>query len=263
MTERPRLVATDLDGTLLASDGTVSERTGAAWARLPELGIESVLVTARPPRWIDPLSAIVGKHGMAICTNGAFVYDVANHRVVEQHGMPREVVLRLAIRLRERFPDVGLATECADGMYREPVYPDPHQEQLDMPFQPIEELPEHVVVGKLLAARPGPIDPEFVTTVTEVVGADGEVAFSGVGALAEISAAGVTKGAALQRWAAELGIDAADVWAFGDMPNDLPMLRWAGRSYAVANAHPDVAAAATHRTASNDDDGVAQVLEQL
>ena len=60
------------------------ERTIQFSRRLPELGIESVLVTARPPRWIDPLSAIVGKHGMAICTNGAFVYDVANHRVVEQ-----------------------------------------------------------------------------------------------------------------------------------------------------------------------------------
>jgi hydroxymethylpyrimidine pyrophosphatase-like HAD family hydrolase len=62
---------------------------------------------------------------------------------------------------------------------------------------------------------------------------------------------------------ADLGVDASQVVAVGDQPNDLPMLEWAGRSYAVANAHPEVLAAVDHVTASNDDDGVAQVLESL
>ncbi|WP_018156493.1 HAD family hydrolase [Demetria terragena] len=264
MVERPRLVATDLDGTLLATDGSVSPRTAAAWRRLGELGIESVLVTARPPRWIDPLRDIVGTHGLAICTNGAFTYDVGQCAVVDERGMPRSVVLEVAALLRDRFPDVGFAVECADGMYREPGYPDPHAEHLpDMPFQPIEELADHLVVGKLLAARPGEPDPEFVSVVTELIAGRAEVAFSGVGALAEISAPGVTKGVALQSWCDERGVAAQDVWAFGDMPNDLPMLAWAGRSYAVANAHPEVLAAATHQCPSNDDDGVARILESL
>lgn len=264
MADRPRLVATDLDGTLLASDGTVSVRTGKAWKRLWDLGIESVLVTARPPRWLDPLGEIVGEHGLAICTNGAFVYDVGARSVIEQHGMERRVVREITDLLRAQFPDIGFAAECADGMYREPQYPDPHQEHLPhMPTQPIGELADHLVVGKLLAARPGAPDPTFVDAVTTAVAGRAEVAFSGVGALAEMSAPGVTKGAALQAWCAERGIPAGAVWAFGDMPNDLPMLTWAGRSYAVANAHPDVLAVATHSCRSNDDDGVARVLESL
>jgi hydroxymethylpyrimidine pyrophosphatase-like HAD family hydrolase len=83
------------------------------------------------------------------------------------------------------------------------------------------------------------------------------------GALIEMSARGVTKASALAVLAEERGIKPDEVVAFGDMPNDLPMLSWAGTSYAVANAHPSVLAAADHVTAANNDDGVAQVLEAL
>ncbi|YAL84213.1 HAD family hydrolase [Dermacoccaceae bacterium W4C1] len=262
--DRPRLVASDLDGTLLASDGTVSPRTARAWARLAQLGIESVLVTARPPRWIDPLASIVGEHGLAICTNGAFVYDVGQRTLVEQHGMDRAAVLQIVTRLREAFPDIGFAVESPEGLYREPAYADPHAEELPgMPLLPIEQLPSQVVVGKLLAIRPGPADAGFVTAVERIVGDLGIVAFSGVDALAEISAPGVTKGAALRRWCAEHEIAAEHVWAFGDMPNDLPMLRWAGRSFGVAGGHPQVLAEASDVCPGNDEDGVAQILEAL
>ena len=81
--------------------------------------------------------------------------------------------------------------------------------------------------------------------------------------LLEISAAGVSKASALARLCESRGIDRSDVIAFGDMPNDLPMLAWAGYSVAVANAHPDVRAAADEVTASNDESGVALVLERL
>jgi len=79
----------------------------------------------------------------------------------------------------------------------------------------------------------------------------------------ELSAVGVNKAAALAELCHELGFDAAEVIAFGDFPNDLPMLAWAGRSVAVANAHPDVIDEADEVTASNDEDGVAMVLETL
>ena len=84
-----------------------------------------------------------------------------------------------------------------------------------------------------------------------------------VDGLMEISAAGVTKGVALARLCALRGVDPDDVIAFGDMPNDLPMLAWAGTSYAVANAHPSVRQAADHVAPANDDDGVASVLSEL
>jgi hydroxymethylpyrimidine pyrophosphatase-like HAD family hydrolase len=78
-----------------------------------------------------------------------------------------------------------------------------------------------------------------------------------------MSAYGVTKASALAALAARRGIKPEDVVAFGDMPNDLPMLSWAGMSYAVSNAHPDVLAAVNHVTAANNDDGVAAVIENL
>jgi hydroxymethylpyrimidine pyrophosphatase-like HAD family hydrolase len=82
-------------------------------------------------------------------------------------------------------------------------------------------------------------------------------------ALIEMSAHGVTKASALAALAEGHEIKPADVIAFGDMPNDLPMLRWAGTSYAVANAHAEVLAAVDHVTAANNDDGVARILEDL
>jgi hydroxymethylpyrimidine pyrophosphatase-like HAD family hydrolase len=82
-------------------------------------------------------------------------------------------------------------------------------------------------------------------------------------ALLEISAAGVSKASALARLCRRHGIAPSEVVAFGDMPNDLPLLGWAGHAVAVANAHPDVIAAADEVTTSNDGDGVARVLERL
>ncbi len=81
--------------------------------------------------------------------------------------------------------------------------------------------------------------------------------------LIEASAFGVSKASVVAELAAEHGIGPESVLAFGDMPNDLPLLTWAGTSCAVANAHPDVLAAATHVIGSNDDDGVAEYLERL
>ena len=82
-------------------------------------------------------------------------------------------------------------------------------------------------------------------------------------AFVEVSAPGVDKASGLAALAAELGVAAADVLAFGDMPNDLPMLRWAGTGWAVANGHDDVRAVADRVCGSNDDDGVARELERL
>ncbi len=95
-----------------------------------------------------------------------------------------------------------------------------------------------------------------------VAGDDAIVTRSGL-ELLEISAAGVTKGSALQRLCDGLGIAAAEVVALGDMVNDLSMLRWAGRAVAPANAHPDVLAAADEVIDGNGDDGVAAYLERL
>ena len=264
MPRGPRLVATDLDGTLLRTDGSVSARTTAVLAALDEVGVPTVLVTARPPRWLHELAHVVGPHGLAVCGNGAFVYDVVARHVLREEGFDPAVLQQIVADLRAALPGVVFAAERSTGPWVEPDFPDPRR-VADAPTfvrAPLDGL-DDTPVGKLLALAPWLPVAEFLGLVAEVVGARGVLAYSGAGGLAEVNPPGVTKAAGLARWCAERGIDASQVWAFGDMPNDLPMLGWAGRSYAVANAHPDVLSAADEICPANDDDGVAVVLEML
>ena len=262
---RPRLVATDLDGTLLHSDGSLSERTGAALLGVERTGIHIVFVTARPPRWLDPLADVVGGHGTVIGANGAFDYDVVTRTVTAAYPLGRDLVDELVADLRAGLPGIGFCAELADGVHIEPNYPELHPQWVPEGLvpAPMEALPRDAVVGKLLARTEQVPTDEVIPRVAEIVGHRGLVQHSGTGGLAEISAAGVTKASGLQRWCAAHGIEPGQVWAFGDMPNDLPMLAWAGVGFAVAGAHPDVLATVDRVCASNDDDGVAQVLEQL
>jgi Cof subfamily protein (haloacid dehalogenase superfamily) len=258
----PRLVATDLDGTLLHSDGICSERTRAALRAVEDAGIGVVLVTARPPRWLHDLADLVGEHGVILCANGAFVYDVRRRQVLEEHCLTATDVVKIAVDLRNALPGIVFAVESGEGLRRERAFLDAYTTVADNTAETLEELLDPLP-GKLLARCGGVPAARFHRVVDEVVGDRGVVSYSGATGLAEISAVGVTKAAALATWCVEQGIDPADVYAFGDMPNDLPMLRWAGRSYGVANAHEDVLAMVDEVCASNDDDGVAQVLEAL
>lgn len=260
----PRLVATDLDGTLLRSDGSISARTARLLIDVEEAGVHVVFVTARPPRWLDDLAGHVGGHGTAICGNGAFVYAVGERRVLKVHGFRHDRVRELVRDLRAHVADVTFAAERSTGLWSEPGFPhDPaHPLPPDHVERPIDDL-EGAAVGKLLVRSRTVPDEEFLERVAAIVGQRGHVAYSGANGLAEISAPGVTKAAALERWAADLGMGGAEVWAVGDMPNDLPMLDWAGVGWAVRNAHPDVLAVAARTCASNDEDGVADILELI
>jgi HAD superfamily hydrolase (TIGR01484 family) len=118
-------------------------------------------------------------------------------------------------------------------------------------------------VAKLLA-RHDRIEPEaFWAEVESHVGHLVTTTWSSTGTLVEMSAAGVSKASTLELVCADRGVDAAEVVAFGDMPNDLPMLEWAGTSYAMGNAHPAVQELADHRAPTHDEDGVARVLAEL
>lgn len=262
---RPRLVASDLDGTLLDADGQVTARTRAAWTGLWELDIETVLVTARPPRWVQHLADLTGDHGVVLCGNGAFVYDAAHDRLVETHGLAPELVAEIAEDLRA-LPGVTFLAELADGSVQEPDYEPEVPRGIDDGADPIRigsmrALPSPA--GKLIAHSTVMPDAAFRRAVEEILDGRAVLQTSCAGSLAEISAPGVTKAQVLGEWAGRLGIAAADVWAFGDMPNDLPMIRWAGVGWAVANADPAVLAAADRTTAANTEDGVALALEPL
>ena len=255
------LVATDLDGTLLRSDGTVSPRTRAALNALRANGIGFVVVTGRPPRWLHGIAGEVGHGGLAICANGALVVDLDSGDVVHEFPIASEAARRMAEALREVLPDVSFAVERDGGFAREAAYrprwpaPEEAVHELDALLErPVHKLlarHEELGADELLAIAHGAA--ESVATPTH----------SSREGLLEISAFGVTKATTLALLAEERGVDASGVVAFGDMPNDLPMLEWAGRGIAVANAHPEVLEAADEVTASNDDDGVAIVLEAL
>jgi Cof subfamily protein (haloacid dehalogenase superfamily) len=260
-TRAPRLLATDLDGTLLDPTGSVSVRTAAALRDAEEAGVEVVFVTARPPRWIADLAPHVAGHGVAICANGAAVVEVASGRVLASHGMDAACVSGLAARLRAELGEVHLAVETLAGFAAERGYVDEHVVPAGSPLvERIEDALDGPTL-KLLVRTVTDHGRDHATVVQRAVGRDALVADSGAVGLGEVSAVGVTKAAALADWAARRGVDARDVWACGDAPNDLPMLTWAGESFAVANAFEPVRAAADHACPANAHDGVAAVLE--
>ena len=266
MSMRPKVVATDLDGTLLRPDGTVSDRTRHVLRRLDDAGVRVVFVTARPPRWLAELADVAGSHGTAICMNGAAVYDFETATMTDVRGFAVDALGALVADLRAAIPGVALAVERLDGPVYDPTFATEHPVPADLMRRYIEESlstdPAHTV-GKLLAVLDGVAPAEFFARVEAAVGTRAVLAYSGAVGLAEMTAPSVTKAAALARWCESHDVAPQDVGAFGDMPNDLPMLGWVGHGVAVANAHPDVLAAADAVTASNVDDGVAAHLERL
>jgi hypothetical protein len=264
---RPRLVATDLDGTIVARDGTVSDRTVAALRGVEALGVPVVFVTGRPVRWMAPLAERTGHTGLAICANGAVVYDLHDERIVAHDPMAIEVGLEVARRLRAAVPDVAFAVETLEGFAHEATYVARFDAGQQLAVAPLDELYTSPAI-KLLARHETMAPDDLLAAARDVVGDLAEVTHSSTDALLEISAAGVSKATALARFAADRGIDAADVVAFGDMPNDVAMLSWAGRGYAVEGAHPEALAAVgvpgERRVVPRpEDDGVARELERL
>jgi Cof subfamily protein (haloacid dehalogenase superfamily) len=257
----PSLVATDLDGTLLDSQGAVSARTHDVLGRLQDRGVPVVVVTARPLRWMTELWPSVGKYGVGIVSNGAIVYDVAAEEIHELEGIEVDAGLALVAAIRAALPTAAFAFELVSGFAHEPAYDEPHHIPDGSPSGPAEEVLAGTAV-KVLVKAPG-TDPATLRDVVAAAVGDSATPTWSVDGLVEISAAGVTKAAALARVCAGLGVDAADVVAFGDMPNDLPMLEWAGTSYAMANAHSTVLDVVDHVAPSNDEDGVAETLAQI
>jgi Cof subfamily protein (haloacid dehalogenase superfamily) len=266
---RPRLIATDLDGTLLRDDKSVSERTVAALAAAEAAGIEVFFVTGRPPRWMDVVRAYVHGHGLAICGNGAVVVDLrAGGTPVLVRPLPRPVALDVVRELRIAAPGTSFAVEFSDGISYEDGYPRFVNDPGDTVGAAEKLLAENGLgdaspVVKLLAHHRELTPDGFLTLARTVAGDRASFTRSSLSALIEVSGLGVSKASTLALCCAERGISADEVVAFGDMPNDLEMLTWAGTSYAMGNAHPDVLAASTGRTGTNEEDGVAFVIERI
>jgi len=255
-----RLVATDLDGTLLRADGSFSERTLAALARVQEAGIGVVFVSARSPRTVPLDAERAGVRGYAICANGAITYDLAERRIVAHRPLRPETATRVVTALREAAPGVAFGCELELDFGHEPTYV---RGEPAYPAQVLDalELARRPVTKLVAQHRTLPL-VELLALATGSVGGEAVVTVSGT-QFVEVNAPGVTKAAAVEDLAERLEIARDEVIAFGDNLNDIPLLGWAGRGVAVANAHPEVLAAADEVTLSNDEDGVARVLESL
>jgi Cof subfamily protein (haloacid dehalogenase superfamily) len=263
---KPRLIASDMDGTLLRWDDTVSDATVAELERWRAGGVPIVLATGRPPRWMRRIRDVLG-YGTAVCCNGAVLLDLERFEIVHEEPLQPHVLESLTTELRRRQPDTWFAVEYGLEFRHEPVY----RPRWDVEAPGVAEatLDEMVTqpVAKLLARHERLPRDEFVALVEEVVGERATVTNSSTDALAEISAAGVTKASGLATVAARHGIGPEDVVVFGDMPNDIAAFEWVraagGRAVAMAHAHPDLMAVATDVTGTNDDDGVAAFLGTL
>ena len=264
MVQKPRLVACDVDGTLLGTGAKASHRTIDIVAGVVAAGVPFVLVTGRPPRWIPPVVEEIGHAGLAVCANGAVLYDAAEDRILHAHTLDPMRLRDVADGLATALPGAMLAVErtgstehdfLAEIGYLHP-WPSPTSVHA-----PRDEVLGHPAT-KLMVRHPDMASEEMLVAAEALLGDLVGITFSTGNGLIELSAPDVTKGTGLAGVARRFGVDAKDVIAFGDMPNDLPMLSWAGHGVAMANAHPSVFEVADEVTAPHHEDGVALVLER-
>lgn len=261
-----RLLALDLDGTLLRGDGSLSAGTLGALRAAQARGLTLLFVTTRPPRRVRLVSGAGELCGLAICGNGSLLYDLKSDTLLHQERLCSEHAALLVESLRTAIPDVAFAVEVGlrygcDANYG--ILAEHARDRVDPLMRRADALELcREGVSKLIVQQFDWPLPELLQ-MTRVFASSRAAVFLSGSQCVEVVAPGVGKASALQRYCAARGIAASEVIAFGDMPHDLPMLRWAGCGIAVANAHPEVLAAADLVTRSNDADGVALALERL
>lgn len=260
-----RLIATDLDGTLLRGRPPISRRNLEALAEAQKRGIFIVLVSARHPRSVKGIAKEAGISGPAICVNGALIYDVAADEVIKYEPIDPTTIKEVVKALREALPGVMFHWEQEKTFGREPAYEQSSRQLSDeeaaiRTLMDVAELAEPI--AKLIVKHPERDSSGLLDTFTRIL--DDKVLLTlSDSTHVEISAAGIHKGAALQWLCEDLVIAQEEVLAFGDMPNDIPMLTWAGRGIAMGNAHPSVKEVADEVTSTNLEDGVAMVIERV
>ena len=260
-----RLVAIDLDGTLLNDSKEVSEQTVNALCCLPQRGVRVVIASARPPRSVRHIYSKLKLDTWQINYNGALIWDEVNRRPVAHHPLPGTLVRQIIDEARRRHGDVLVTCEV-----------------LDRWFTDRDDQSYTTETGKLFQPDViGPLDIICAQPVTKLMFlgnppmlASLESHLAGVYAnqvymvrtddhLFQVMDRRVSKGTALQFVASHYGISMAQVMAIGDAPNDVGMLQSAGVAIAMDNAHPLVKEVADWVARSNNDHGVHAALERF
>ncbi|MFJ5208484.1 HAD family hydrolase [Streptomyces nigra] len=258
------LIATDLDGTLLRGDDTLSDRSLAALAQAAVAGAQHLVVTGRPAPRVRPLLDLLGSRGLAVCGQGAQLYDAGRNRLLWSITLERDLAETALGKIEAEVGQVYAAVDQdgVDGLTLiEPGYLMPHPTLPAVRVRHRDDL-WCEPISKVLLRHPTLSDDELAATARAVVGSLATVTMSGPGTV-ELQPCGITKATGLALAAEHLGLGPHETIAFGDMPNDIPMFDWAAHGVAMANAHPELKTVADEITLSNEDDGIAVVLERL
>lgn len=259
-----KLVATDLDGTLLRSDDTVSARTREALAAATAAGAAHIVVTGRAVPWTRHILDDLGYEGLAVCGQGAQVYHAGEHRLLTSVTLDRQLAGLALAKIEAETGPLAIAAS-RDGLDGEVLVGAGYRVQEGpLPYVTFEDPSElwSAPLNKVYIQHPDLDDDELARVARQTVGSLVDVVMAGPGVV-ELLPLGLSKATGLSLAARRLGLKASDTIAFGDMPNDIPMFGWAAHGVAMANAHDELKAVAHEITASNDHDGIAVVLEQL
>lgn len=263
----PEAIVCDLDGTTFTPKGEVSERTANALRSAIGAGIEVLFATGRPDRVLDSLNAADIGHQTVICSNGAHVIDVSSGNSLSISALDTELTYDVISKVRSALPKATFAAETLNGFIFEQSGPilKATEELLTQDDQAVSHFDprSYSQILKVFVIDQSIEHERFAQIGFDAIGNSVYSTFSGVSGTIEFGPHGVNKATALQTWSEQRNIDPADIWAFGDMPNDLEMLQWAGTGWAMANAHPQVLEVANRRCGSNREDGLAQVVETL
>ncbi|MGW6919215.1 HAD family hydrolase [Kitasatospora sp. NPDC054939] len=259
-----RLVATDLDGTLLTRAETVSPRTREALAAATAAGAVHIIVTGRSAGWARPVFDEIGYTGTAVCGQGAQVYDAGAHKLLTSLTLDRRLAALALAKIEAETGTLAVAAN-QDGLDGQVLAGPGYRLQIGSELPVVASARTDLLaepISKLYIQHPRLTDDELAEAARQVAGDLVGVVMAGPGVV-ELLPIGLSKATGLAVAARRLGLRAADTIAFGDMPNDVPMFGWAAHGVAMANAHEQVLAVADEVTLGNDEDGVAVVLERL
>ncbi|MFE7539887.1 HAD family hydrolase [Streptomyces platensis] len=259
-----KLIATDLDGTLLRADETVSERTRRALAAATAAGAAHIVVTGRAVPWTRHILDALDYQGLAVCGQGGQVYHAGEHRLLTSVTLDRQLAGLALAKIEAEVGPLYLAAS-RDGLAGEVlVGPGYRVQEGPLPNVLMDDPADlwAAPINKVYIQHPTLDDDALALAARQVAGDLVGVTVAGEG-IVELLPLGLSKATGLSLAARRLGLTAKDTIAFGDMPNDIPMFGWAAHGVAMANAHDELKAVADEFTASHEDDGVAVVLERL
>lgn len=259
-----KLIATDLDGTLLRADETVSERTRRALAAATAAGAAHIVVTGRAVPWTRHILDALDYQGLAVCGQGGQVYHAGEHRLLTSVTLDRQLAGLALAKIEAEVGPLYLAAS-RDGLAGEVlVGPGYRVQEGPLPNVLMDDPGDlwAAPINKVYIQHPTLDDDALALAARQVAGDLVGVTVAGEG-IVELLPLGLSKATGLSLAARRLGLTAKDTIAFGDMPNDIPMFGWATHGVAMANAHDELKAVADEFTASHEDDGVAVVLERL